>query len=356
MARVFAFPMSPANYTLDIIDNIYKPMGIQYAFVHGSSEASDKTGGTNMVLDTIKNPILRWKIIYRILRDNDVFIVNSYTEKFSLQILLLNIIFFKKQMGISSDTQLTIPKNKFRAVWKNLFLRWLFTRQYIYGLPGGTKTHVQLFTHFGMSESRVIVLPMMVNNDKYKRNEIPHPREIFKFIYIGRLVPCKQVDKVIEAFKSLREKGVSAELHIVGDGIERSRLQQIVDSAAIVFHGRLYGEALVSELHKADCLVLYSSREPWGLVVNEALASGIPCIVSDAVGARFDLIEGDNPTGITIPSSNVEKLCGAMKKIATDSKYWSLLSSNAVNRMDSWNYGMYKMHIDQFIILAGKGC
>ena len=356
MARVFAFPMSPANYTLDIIDNIYKSMGVKYAFVHGSSEASNRTGGTSLVLDAIKNPILRWKIIYRILRDNDVFIVNSYTEKISLQILILNILFFKKPMGISSDTQLSVPGGKVRAWGKGLFLRWLFSRPYIYGLPGGTKTHVQLFTHFGMDESRVFVLPMMVNNDKYRRKQILFPDGLFKFVVVGRLIPLKHVNKVITAFYKVVNDISRAELHIIGDGVERERLKAMVKDDKVIFHGAVFGDDKIRLLHEMHCLILYSNFEQWGLVVNEALASGIPCIVSDAVGARFDLIEGDNPTGITVPSSNVEKLCGAMKKIATDSKYWSLLSSNAVNRMDSWNYGMYKMHINQFIILAGKGC
>lgn len=357
MAKVFAFPMSPANYTLDIIDNIYKPMGIQYAFVRGSSEASDRSGGATLVLDTMKNPLRRLKTICRILRESDVFIVNSYTEKISLQILLANILFFRKPMGISSDTQLSVPDGMFRAWGKTIFLRWLFSRPYVYGLPGGTKTHVQLFTHFGMNKNRVFVLPMMVNNDKYKRTEVPRPGKIFKFIYVGRLVPCKQVDKVIKAFKGLQcnGNGIAAELHIVGDGREHERLRQIAKDSNVVFHGKLYGDALVAELHKANCLVLYSSREPWGLVVNEALASGIPCIVSDAVGARFDLVEGGNPTGMVVHEQDCDALCETMAKIATDSDLWAGMSKNALHRMSEWNYMKYNEQLKHFITASGKG-
>ena len=351
--RVFSFPMSPANYTLDIIDNIYKPMGVNYAFVHGSSEASDSTGGAALVLDTIKSLFHRIKTIYCILQENDLFIVNSYTDHISLQILLINILFFKKPMGISSDTQLSIPKGAFRAWLKSTFLKWLFTRPYVYGLPGGTKTHVRLFTYFGMNESRVIVLPMMVNNNKYARSEVALPGEIFKFIYVGRLVPCKQVDKVIAAFKSILCDGIAAELHIVGDGRDRGELEKNAMNPSIVFHGRAYGKALVSELHKADCLVLYSSYEPWGLVVNEALASGIPCVVSDAVGARFDLVEGAHPTGFVVNGNDVKELAVTMRKIAIDKEIWRRYSSNAIFRMRDWDYVKYKRQLDNFIACAG---
>ena len=354
MAKVFAFPMSPANYTLDIIDNIYRPMGVKYAFVHGSSEASDKSGGTALVLDTIKNPLCRLKIICRILRENDVFIVNSYTERISWQILLLNILFFKKPMGISSDTQLSVPDGTFRAWGKTMFLKWLFSHPYIYGLPGGTKTHVQLFTYFGMGKGRIFVLPMMVNNGKYLRSAVPRPGKPFKFIYVGRLVPCKQVDKVIEAIKLLQDKGLSVALHIVGDGTERSRLQQIAGGADVMFYGKLYGDDLVKELHKADCLVLYSSREPWGLVVNEALASGIPCIVSDAVGARFDLVEGVKPTGLVVSAQDRNALCGAMEKLASDALLRESMSNNALQRMEIWSYMEYKEHLERFVAAAER--
>ena len=354
MAKVFAFPMSPANYTLDIIDNIYRPMGVKYAFVHGNSEASDKSGGAALVLGRIKNPFRRMEVIYRVLRENDVFIVNSYTEKISLHILLLNILFFKKPMGISSDTQLSTPNGTVRAWLKSTFLKWLFTRPYIYGLPGGTRTHVQLFTYYGMNENRVFILPMMVNNNKYRRSVVPLPGGKFKFIYVGRLVSCKQVDKVIEAFKSLRKKDLSAELHIVGDGIERSRLHDISKDGNIIFHGKLYGDGLIEELHKADCLILYSSREPWGLVVNEALASGIPCIVSDAVGARFDLVEGVKPTGLVVSAQDINALYDTMEKIVSDSLLWESMSNNALQRMEGWSYMEYKNHLKRFVAAAER--
>ena len=69
---------------------------------------------------------------------------------------------------------------------------------------------------------------------------------------------------------------------------------------ALPIAGALYGEAKVKALHRFDVLVLPSAYEPWGLVVNEALEAGVPVIVSDRVGARKDLVEGERPTGLVV--------------------------------------------------------
>ena len=65
----------------------------------------------------------------------------------------------------------------------------------------------------------------------------------------------------------------------------------------------------------ADCLVLPSDYpETWGLVVNEALATGLPCVVSDAVGCAPDLIR-DGESGYVYPLGNVEALAAALAKV-----------------------------------------
>lgn len=352
MAKVFAFPMGPANYTIDIIENVYKSMGINYAFVHGSSEASDEGCRGVLVLGETKGWYKLFSIIWPILKKNDIFIVNSYTDKISLLIILINIFFFKKPMGISSDTQLRIPKNIFRRVVKYILLGFLFRRKFIYGLPGGTKYHVDMFRYYGMSASRITVLPMMVNNAKYFRKYIETPQDVFRFVYVGRLIPCKRVKEIIKAYGKLKSAIKNIELHIIGDGIEREDLERLSNGLHVVFHGRLCGEHLIRQFHKMHCLVLYSSFEQWGLVVNEALASGIPCIVSKEVGARFDLVQKEPVTGI-VADEGSDSLSEAMKEFVLNKKLWKSCSDNALKRMSAWDYEKYKKQIECFVIQSG---
>ena len=71
----------------------------------------------------------------------------------------------------------------------------------------------------------------------------------------------------------------------------------------------------VARLHAADALVLPSVRsETWGLVVNEALQFGLPCIVSDRVGCKVDLVV-DGKTGESFPHGNMAELRAAILRL-----------------------------------------
>lgn len=344
--KIFSFFMSPANYTLDVIASVYTPMGIDYAFIQGESEASDQT--CSMVALSKMSVFKRFLFISRTLRQYDVFLVNSYVDRVSLLVLVLNILFFRKPIGICSDTQLNIPKGMLKRALKRFFLGWLFGRTCVYGLPGGTVVHRELFRYYKMPEHRIMFLPMMVDNARYSRSDVVPPGRTFRFVFVGRLIPCKQVEKIVEAFQSLESPARDIEFHVVGDGEERLALQNLSRTSRVVFHGRQYGAGLINILHSMHCLILFSSYEAWGLVVNEALASGVPCIVSDKVGARYDLVEGDNPAGVVVDSNNVMDLSRAMLEFLSPEK-WEMYSLNARARMKSWDFELYRSGLVKFV-------
>ncbi|WP_425402473.1 glycosyltransferase [Knoellia sinensis] len=108
-----------------------------------------------------------------------------------------------------------------------------------------------------------------------------------KFLYVGRLSPEKRVDLLIQTFRSLAADFARHwRLDIVGDGPESERLRALAGSdPRIHFHGAKQYQDLDEHYLVADALVLPSHIEPWGLVVNEAMAFGCRVIVSDQVGA-----------------------------------------------------------------------
>ena len=186
-------------------------------------------------------------------------------------------------------------------------------------------------------------MPMMVDNSQYSRKELPKPHKPFRFGYLGRLISLKQVDKVIAALP------VGCELHIVGDGEERLKLETMANGKSVIFHGKAFGDEKIKLLHSFDCLVLYSYYEPWGLVINEALASGIPVIVSNRVGARKDLVEGEDATGLVAKWDSVDDLSDKMRQMSQDFELRNRLAQNAMKRMAKWDYGLYGRQYDKFI-------
>ena len=338
--KKLAILVEPAEYTLDMIENVYRRIGADIVFVKTTSTAGPGSTGVAALGQLGLVDLCRKLLSY--IRLYDLFHVNGYTGRECAMFIVLNILFYRKPFTIDSDTELNVPRNLIKRIAKRLWLQWIFTRRYAYGFAGGNCRHKDLFLYYGMDEERVFLAPMVVDNSRYARMLVPPtPRRPFRFGYIGRLVQCKQVDKIIEAFKLLLNAGVDAELVIVGDGPEKPRLKEIAEALPIGFTGRIFGKEKIAKLHDMDALILYSSYESWGLVVNEALSAGIPVIVSNKVGSASDLVMATPQCGLVAKWNSTTDLSEKMRMVCCDVELWQKLSRGALKRMEKWNYGLY---------------
>lgn len=139
-----------------------------------------------------------------------------------------------------------------------------------------------------------------------------------RFLYVGRLAPEKGLDTLLRAFA--RARGglpAGASLVLVGAGPERTQLLALAAElqlgASVVFAGAMDAAGLSAEYARASCLVLPSTREPWGLVVNEALHHGCPAIVSEVCGCRPDLVR-DGVTGLAFDAGDTAALAQRLEQ------------------------------------------
>lgn len=142
---------------------------------------------------------------------------------------------------------------------------------------------------------------------------------IIKFIYVGQLVHRKRVDLLLQALAQLRnETDQDYSLSVIGVGEEADRLQQMAVELGIqqsvLFLGKIAADKVPLHIAEADCLVLPSRWDGWGVVVNEALQCGTPVIVSDTCGAS-SLID-DEKTGFVFESGNVEDMARCMRRLS----------------------------------------
>lgn len=102
-----------------------------------------------------------------------------------------------------------------------------------------------------------------------------------RYLYLGRLSAEKNLECLINAFNTQ----LKASLTLVGNGPELDRLRAIA-GPMIIFQSHVPNQALNMIFQEHDALILPSLREPWGLVVEEALYHGLPVLLSDKVGCR----------------------------------------------------------------------
>jgi glycosyltransferase involved in cell wall biosynthesis len=162
-------------------------------------------------------------------------------------------------------------------------------------------------THWGVSETKTSVIYNAVELASSISSAIPLSTR-FKVVTVGRLVPWKQVDRLIEALRDCVETG----LVIVGDGPERSRLEDLVRqnqlTDRVYFAGQRSKPETLGLMAACDLFVLNSTYEGFPHVVLEAMSAGLP-VVATAVGGTPELVR-DRENGLLIaPNAN-----GALSK------------------------------------------
>lgn len=196
-------------------------------------------------------------------------------------------------------------------------------------LTVGTRAR-DYYLHYGASIERTVFCPHTVDNEWFAeqtqkansgrdafRGRFGIGRDEIMLLFVGKFIEKKRVGDLIEATQLVSSYGLSVQTVLVGSGPLETKMRDLAVtlSAPIHFAGFKNQTELPSYYASADVLVLPSdSGETWGLVVNEALACGLPVIVSDACGCAEDLV-GDGTTGATYPVGNVRVLADTIKSM-----------------------------------------
>ena len=172
-------------------------------------------------------------------------------------------------------------------------------------------------------------------------------------LYVGRIDPEKQVGTVISAFKKAREFVPKAELVIVGDGVDKPRLEKMVKDleleSSVKFLGRVMPPDLY-ELYKVGTVFATASEiETQGIVLIEAAASGLPLIAVDKGAVSEVCITNEN--GFLCEPGNVEEISEAMVKILSDKDLCEKFSKNSIKIAAEHDF---ERTLDKFINIYNK--
>ena len=244
---------------------------------------------------------------------------------------------------MESDTQYEPAAAWWRRVLKRLVLPVLFRVPRLF-FPTGTR-QAAYFMRYGVPRARIRIAQMtvdvrsiMARVDRYRAQAASASGgdKPTVFLYVGRLEPHKGIQDLLDAFVDLPQEDGKSHLIIVGDGSMRGLVESTARiHPAVEYLGRLSGNALIHAYSRADVFVLPSHVEPWGLVINEAMAAGLPVIATDRVGCVDDLVrEGKN--GRVVPSACPARLSEAMRTFVQQPEIVATMGQTSRQMISTW--------------------
>ncbi|MBI2165013.1 MAG: glycosyltransferase family 4 protein [Chloroflexi bacterium] len=255
------------------------------------------------------------------------------------------ILLFSESSALERGRQSGILKGT-----RDIALKQLFKRISAF-LAVGTLNR-QFYLQHGVPAHKIFPVPYATNNDFWLgeaqrlrgqkaalRAELGIPDESVVVLFSGKLIPRKRPMDLLQAFASLG-KGQAKALVLAGDGELRPLLERYVREKSIesVYFAGFVNQSGLSRFYAmADLLVLPSSFEQWGLVLNEAMCFGLPVIASDRVSAACDLIaHGEN--GYVFPAGDTTTLSQHLSDLMVDAEKRELMGRRSYECILKQNY------------------
>jgi len=246
---------------------------------------------------------------------------------------------------VRSDSHLHTERPLFKRMAKRPFYSW-FISKLDACLPVG-KWSSDYFLHYGAAPERVFIVPHVVDTDYFEsearrlgaqRNALRAQwgldESAVVFLFAGKFIDKKRPLDFVNAIAEARLRGAEVAGFMVGDGPLRSGCEEVVrrENVPVKFAGFLNQSQIAQAYVAADALVLPSDGgETWGLVVNEAMACGLSCFVSDQVGCGPDMIIPDE-TGAVFPLGNTDALGALLAEFAADRTRMRRMGDRAIEQ------------------------
>jgi len=251
---------------------------------------------------------------------------------------------------VRGDSQLLTHRSLLKRGLKYLTHSW-FLRKFDAYLAVGKRAE-EYYLHYGADKKKMFFVPHCVDNQFFasakavlKSQRLGLRRcwgiseDSVVFLFAGKLIPKKRPTDFLKALKIARKHTQGIFGLVVGDGPLRKELESFSAkiNLPVTFVGFLNQREMPKAYTVSDVLVLPSDgRETWGLVVNEAFASGLPAIVSDKVGCVPDLILPDE-TGAVFPCGDIEKLAGVFRAFVLNRELVKKMGSKARKIIENYS-------------------
>jgi glycosyltransferase involved in cell wall biosynthesis len=202
----------------------------------------------------------------------------------------------------------------------------------------------------GVDPDRISVVANTVDVDRFGReaDELAPRRDVLRaeagigpddvaVLSVARLAPEKGLDTLVRAIAFAGDARLV--LLLAGSGPERERLAALAagQGVRLVLLQDTPWERIVERYVLADVFALLSRHEPWGVVVNEAAACGLPLVLSDRVGAAYDLLV-DGRNGRLVPADDADAAGDALRDLSADPALRRAMGAASREIVAGWGY------------------
>ena len=206
----------------------------------------------------------------------------------------------------------------------------------------------EVVSQFKLPPSKVVEIPNAVDMVKFEKSvDVATTRMKWRvqpgeklITAVGRLTSQKGFDDLIRALAIVRKSVPGAKLLVMGDGYMRGELEALANGEGVAerttFAGFVSDDDLVDAIKSSDMVAVPSHFEPFGIIALEAMAAGVPVVVS-RVGGLAEIIE-DEVDGLEVDPNSPYSIAKATTRLLSDQALASRLAARAREKVKSYNW------------------
>ncbi len=261
------------------------------------------------------------------------------------------------------DDKKSFIGSRFRYIILNIIYRYI---DYAFS-PG--KESDKYFKKSGLKDNQIIRVEHAIDVNRFISNTteekmgISYVKYLYNihdgqtvFLFAGKFIDKKNPFLLINAFLEILRMGKDVQLLLVGDGRLKGKILSWIQTLEYDVSSKIHiipfkDQKELKLFYKAASVYVLPSQGPnetWGLSVNEALACGIPVLVSDKCGCANDLVI-DGINGHIFESNNLQDLTDQMIKFCSTNHIKSLVS-NINKTIENYSYKSFKLALDQLVL------
>lgn len=259
------------------------------------------------------------------LKKYDGIMVTGYYPMSSFFLLMYSLISKTPFIYTADSTVLPLNNIPLNQNLKNKVLSYILTRAKAIWVPGeaSKEFHTRCFkidhrkifkgSYALDSEHLHSKIKTEYTNIEKIREELGIMEESFLFLFVGKLIPSRNISNLLLAFKEAHDSIQNLSLLIIGDGPETGKVEQFIRSNSELSVKHIHGVTFEDLYSYYSCSNAYvhPGSEPYSLALVEAVIAGLPVITTNQVGAAYDFVK-DNINGYVIDVQNVKELTRAM--------------------------------------------